>query len=247
MDDNENVSSALGYDSEKATENAEPIINPLKNLNSSEEPSPTPASTRLSTSEQSDSGGNPAVRSRSDDTEKIRTYRKDKRHLHTTRHAIFSKYPLQALARLGENVRPLRALERSLREELKPSGALGEFLFDRLWSSYLRCLLAARAEAIALTPKTRPDESTGSAPVLRMDALPTLVWKERLPDSDTFSSDLFRQLVLVERYDRHFSREMFRALAMLLVLRGGGEPGLGRCIEKTFGLNNDCLEGANDE
>jgi hypothetical protein len=247
VDDNGKVLSALGNDSEKPNENAEPLSTPPQNLNSSEGPAPACAPTPPSSSNQSNLGGNGAVGICSEDAEGIRTYRKDKRHLHTTRHAVFSKYPLQALARLGENVRHLRTLERLLRAELKPSGTLGAILFDRLWSSYLRCLLAARAEAVALTPKSRPDESPGSTPVLREDTLPTLVWKEHTSESDVFSSDLFRQLVLVERYDRHFSREMFRALAMLLVLRSGGEPRLGQCIEKNFGLGNDRLEGAKDE
>jgi len=247
VDNNENDSSALGYVSEKPNENAASIKNPPQNLNSSEEPAPACAPTPPSSSNQSNLGENGDVGICSEDAEGIRTYRKDKRHLHTTRHAVFSKYPLQALARLGENVRQLRTLERLLRAELKPSGTLGAILFDRFWSCYLRCLLAARAEAVALTPKSRPDESASSRPVIREDTLPTLVWKDHPLDSEVFSPDLFRQLVLVERYDRHFSREMFRALAMLLVLRSGGEPGLGQCIGKTFGLSNDRLEGAKDE
>ena len=78
--------------------------------------------------------------------------RKDKRGLHTMRHAMLTRYPLQALARLGENVRHLRKIEREFRAELKPVGMVGQMLFDRMFSAYLRCLLAARAEAIALIP-----------------------------------------------------------------------------------------------
>jgi hypothetical protein len=55
--------------------------------------------------------------------------------------------------------------------------------------------------------------------------------------SDAFSPDLFRQLVLVERYDKHFSREMYRALAMLLILRSGCEAGLQQCVGKLLGSN----------
>jgi hypothetical protein len=38
--------------------------------------------------------------------------------------------------------------------------------------------------------------------------------------------ELLRDLVLVQRYDRHHSRELYRALGLLLLLRRGGEPAL---------------------
>ncbi len=68
--------------------------------------------------------------------------RKDKQRLHAMRHGILSQYPLQALALLGENTRRLRQMERVLRTELKISGTLQNILFDRVWSCFLRCLLA---------------------------------------------------------------------------------------------------------
>jgi hypothetical protein len=163
--------------------------------------------------------------------------RKDKNRLHSMHHGALSRFPLEALASLGENIKSLRKIERKLRTELKPSGIIAEIFFDRFWSSYLRCLLAARAEAIALTPIDQPACQARETPSLRERELPVLVWQSRDMISDSFSPDLFRQLCLVERYDRHFSREMFRTLALLLILRGAGEAGLEQCIGKLLGLS----------
>ncbi len=171
--------------------------------------------------------------------------RKDKKRLHSMHHGALSRFPLEALASLGENIKSLRKIERKLRAELKPSGIIAEIFFDRFWSSYLRCLLAARAEAIALTPIDQPTGQTRQTPSLREAELPVLVWQNRDMISDAISPDLFRQLVLVERYDRHFSREMYRALAMLLILRSGGEAGLQQCIGRLLGLSAPS-EGSKD-
>lgn len=147
--------------------------------------------------------------------------RKDEARLHVTRHAILSRFPLEALAALGENTRQLRKLEKKFRAELKPSGVVGELLFDRMWSSYLRCLLVARAEAVALAPTEH---------LLTLDLEPQL------------STEL-RHLALVHRYDAHFSREMYRGLGMLLLLRDSGEAGLQRWVNKTIGASKEHSEG----
>jgi hypothetical protein len=42
-------------------------------------------------------------------------------------------------------------------------------------------------------------------------------------------------LVLVQRYDRHHSREMYRSLALLLLLRRGGEAALESWASEMFG------------
>jgi hypothetical protein len=161
--------------------------------------------------------------------------RKDKARMHVTRNAILSRFPLQALALLGENVRQLRRLEAKLRAKLKPSDAVRSMLFDRMWSSYLRCLLAARAEAMALAPREQEQDLTASTPTLRERELPTLVWTGQDAEKK-LSSELFKQLALLQRYDTHFSREMYRALGMLLVLRDSGEAGLERCVNKALGV-----------
>ena len=45
-----------------------------------------------------------------------------------------------------------------------------------------------------------------------------------------------RLRVLQRRYDRHFGREMFSALALLLVLRRSGEAGLEDALASAFGV-----------
>ena len=47
--------------------------------------------------------------------------------------------------------------------------------------------------------------------------------------------DLLRGLVLAQRYDRHHSREMYRSLALLLLLRRGGEAALEDWASEMFG------------
>jgi hypothetical protein len=168
--------------------------------------------------------------------------RKDKSRIHVTRNAILSRFPLQALASLGENVRQLRRLEATLRAELKPSAGVGNMLFDRMWSSHLRCVLAARAEAMALAPREQQNDLTASTPTLSERELPTLVYAGQGAEKE-LSSQLLNQLDLLQRYDTHFAREMSRALEMLLILRDRGEAGRTRRVNKARGLGNDHLGG----
>lgn len=57
-----------------------------------------------------------------------------------------------------------------------------------------------------------------------------------IPKIGNIEQDLLRELTLVQRYDRHFSKEMFGALALLLVLRRSGEAGLEDALTKIFGI-----------
>jgi hypothetical protein len=166
--------------------------------------------------------------------------RKDKNRLHATRHGVLSRYPLEALASLGENTRNLRLIERKLREELKPSGIVGALLFDRLFSSYLRCLLAERAEAAMFAPIDQPAGEPRHFVSLKERDVPTLVLQESSEAGEAhLPADLLRQLALAARYDAHFSKEMYRALGMLLILRNGGEAALDQCIGKILGVNRE--------
>jgi hypothetical protein len=167
--------------------------------------------------------------------------RKDKKRLHATRHAVLSRYPLEALARRGVNIRQLRRIERMLRAELKPTGIIAEILFDRAWSSYLRCLLIALAETHLFAPVDSRLNSTRT-PQLQELELPTLVWLENNGSLVNLSVDLLKHLSIVQRYDNHFSREFFRAIDMLIAMRSGGEAGLTRQIEKTLGQIKDIYE-----
>jgi len=56
------------------------------------------------------------------------------------------------------------------------------------------------------------------------------------PDLLMVTADVFRQLLLVQRYDRHFGRDMYQALALLLILRNKGEAGLEQSVAKMFGV-----------
>lgn len=176
------------------------------------------------------------------DSNEVRQYsslsRKDKNHLHATRHGVLSRYPLETLARLGENVRTLRRIERKFREALKPSGIVAELWFDRFFSSYLRCVLAARVEATAFVPIHHP--AGKSRLILKERELPTLVVEDSSGTSEAcLSTDLVRQLALVARYDAHFSKEMYRALGMLLILRSGGESALEQYAGKIVGVSKE--------
>lgn len=186
--------------------------------------------------EQPDSSLNDGV----EKPQTISVTRKDKGHLHATNHGVLSRYPFEALVRLGENPKTLRKIKHDLRAQLKPSGAVGETLFDRLWSSYLRCLLAAKAEASAFAPIDKPAGESRLITSLKERQLPTLVVQDFSGTSEAhLSPDLLRQLALVARYDAHFSKEMYRALGMLLILRSGGEAALEQCVGKILGVNRE--------
>jgi hypothetical protein len=165
--------------------------------------------------------------------------RKDKQHLHAMRHGILSQYPLQALALLGENTRRLRQMERALRTELKISGILLNILFDRMWSCFLRCLLAARVEGISLFPTKGTEHAPAQTPNLVEGEIPLLVWGTNENANGNVPPDLFQQLSLVQRYDAHYSREMLRYLDLLLLIRNRGEVGLEGCSEKMLVPKSD--------
>ena len=154
--------------------------------------------------------------------------RKDKGKLHARHHGVLSRNPMQALIRLGENPRELLKIEKMLREELKPTGSIGTTLFDRAWSSFLRCLLIARMEARLFMPVSQNDSD--QMPELKEMEVPTLVWPESGASNYNFSDDLTRRLETVLRYDAHFAREFYRAVKMLLALQNGGVPALLDCL-----------------
>jgi hypothetical protein len=133
----------------------------------------------------------------------------------------------------------LRRIERKFREELKPPGIVGAVAFDRFFSSYLRCVLAARAEATAVAPIAGPVDMPQRTASLKEGIVPTLVFEDVGMTGETLPPDLVRQLVLIARYDRHFAREMFRALAVLLVLRRNGQAGLEQFAEQMLGIQKE--------
>lgn len=156
--------------------------------------------------------------------------RTDKARLHATKHGILARPLYEALVGRGENVRQLREIENALREELQPVGIIAELLFDRAWSSYLRCLLIVRTEARVLTPEQPTDFSF-------VPGLPKIDTAPFCFDDITFSH--LQHLALVQRYDAHFSKDFFRFVALLLAMRDGGKAGLSKQFEKSFGKNRD--------
>jgi hypothetical protein len=158
--------------------------------------------------------------------------RADSGKLHRVRHGILSREALNALVQAGEDRKTFRRLERQYREALRPVGPFGDLFFDRFWSAYLKLILVGRLETQLLSGKSA-SKSDATTLALVPGHLPTLVSShadsnpvETIPLNEELPSDLLRGLVLAQRYDRHHSREMYRSLALLLMLRRGGEPAL---------------------
>jgi hypothetical protein len=167
--------------------------------------------------------------------------RKDAGRLHAMRHAVLSRYPLEALRHLGEDLKALRRTERRFRTELKPKGAIADMIFDRFFSSYLRCVLAARTEANVFARQDESSSKRKTEPRLVDGGLPTLVIERSAEHGslhEALEAETLRELSLVQRYDRHFGREMFSALALLLVLRRSGEAGLEDAMVNAFGVGS---------
>jgi hypothetical protein len=164
--------------------------------------------------------------------------------LHRTRHGILSREALGALIKMGEDRKTLRRLERHFRAELRPAGPLGSLFFDRFWSSYLRLILIGLLETRLIGDQSLGRRSGTLSLALVPGSQPILVSQDSNgPTSETASfgeqlpPDLLRELVLVQRYDRHHSREMFRALAVLLLLRRGGEAALESWASEMLGAS----------
>jgi hypothetical protein len=170
--------------------------------------------------------------------------RGDKGKLHRRRNGLLSKHPLQVLARKGENIRDICRQERGLRAELQPPGALGKILFDRLWSSYLRCLLIDLIEAELLSPDQQHATRSTQLPTLRVDHVPTLVY-ENLVAPDGVCADILKYLAITQRYDAHYFNEFYRNLGLLLAFRNRGVSGLTDELLKSLGSNKNLLEALN--
>jgi hypothetical protein len=173
-------------------------------------------------------GKNSAGRRAPQDLRRPRTARADSKRFHIRRHGILSRNALEALVARGENIREFRKIEKLLRAELKPQGPLGELLFDRMWSSYLRCLLIGRTETNLFHGDDAPDSEP--LPQLKAGDLPTLVWPEPGMSRVDFSPGLAKGLETVLRYDAHFSREFYRAVGLLLSMQDGGSKGILDCL-----------------
>ena len=175
--------------------------------------------------------------------------RKDSGQPHRVQHGVLSREVLAALTRLGENPKTYRRLERQFRAALRPSGPWGNLFFDRFWACYLRLMLIARLETQLLSSK--PAGKSASTPRLSLvpGKQPTLLLTDDdgqlskgEPQLAELPRDLLGQLVLAQRYDRHHAREMYRSLALLLLLRRGGEAALEAWAGEMLGASKSTRE-----
>jgi hypothetical protein len=168
-----------------------------------------------------------------------RRKRADRGHLHATRHGVLARYPLETLEKLGEDTRKLRRLERRFRQALRPVGEIALLLFDKFWNSYIHLILAARFEANLVVPRVTSGDPGVALPQLRELTVPTLF----IPDgsevgsiSQALPADLIHELALLQRYESHHSRELYRALHLLLIMREGGEDGLTQLLHNNISI-----------
>jgi hypothetical protein len=169
--------------------------------------------------------------------------RTDQGRLHAVRDSVLSRGLLETLTRYGENPRKLRRMEAELRTELKPKGPLGKLLFGRFWSCVLRLILLSRLEEIGLAPRRNAAKRPMEVPSLHEGSMPVLVTTEEQEHLTAVSGtvealepDTFRRLALIARYDRAASREMYRTLGLLILMRDGGESGLASGIRSAAGI-----------
>ena len=169
--------------------------------------------------------------------------RTDQGRLHAVRDSVLSRGLLETLTRYGENPRKLRRMESELRAVLKPQGPVGNLFFDRFFSCVLRLILVARLEETGLAPRSNASKRPMAAPSLREGSMPVLVTGEEHEDLTAVSGtvealepDLFRRLALIARYDRAASREMYRTLGLLMLMRDDGERGLASGIRAAAGI-----------
>jgi hypothetical protein len=162
-----------------------------------------------------------------------------------TGRGILSTHPRQSLIDARENIHVLARIERSLRQELQPIGAIAQILFDRLLACLWRSMLIARRERNVFAAENQAatyEERFELAKQARMLALAGGNTKS----GDNQHGDLLKNLSITQRYDAHCFREFYRALGMLLALRGGGDAGLTLVLAKTFGQNKEGSGETND-
>jgi hypothetical protein len=176
--------------------------------------------------------------------------RTDQGRLHAVRDSVLSRGLLETLTRYGENPRKLRRMERELRTVLKPEGPLGKLFFDRFWSCVLRLILLSRLEEIGLAPRSNAAKRPIAVPSLREGLMPVLLSGEEHEDVTAVSRtvealepDVFHRLALIARSDKSCSKEMFRNLGLLILMRDGGESGLASGIRDAAGIKELDGEG----
>ena len=176
--------------------------------------------------------------------------RTDKGRLHAARDSVLSRGLLETLTRYGENPKKLRRMESELRAVLKPKGPVGNLFFGRFFSCVLRLILIARLEQMGLAPRSNASKKQITVPSLREGSMPVLLTAEEHEDLTAVSGtiealepDMYRRLALIARYDRAASREMYRTLGLLMLMRDDGENGLANGIRAAAGIKGLDGEG----
>ncbi len=157
--------------------------------------------------------------------------RQDHGRMHAVRNSLLTRGLLNALRGHGQNMRQLRETERALRNALRPSGPLGDLFFDKFWASVLRLILCSQLESAALADTGDESSPVTVLPELHRKSEPMLMLSPSPRELSTFDmhpseTDLLHQLSLIARYDRAASREMYRCLSLLLLLRDAGDGAL---------------------
>jgi hypothetical protein len=175
--------------------------------------------------------------------------RTDKGSVHLTRLGLLSRDIERAVIRSGIKIRAIRRFKKEFRDFFQPKGILAELFFESWWACYLRLHLLAKREMSMLAP----GDSHQRAPVhteLREGHTPILASVtdenelENLQDIDSrFLHDSFHGLALAERYYARFSRESNQNLALLLLMREGGEAAVERFIGAGFEITKMFKEG----
>jgi hypothetical protein len=167
--------------------------------------------------------------------------RKDLGRLHPTRNSLLCRGLLETLRRNGQNLKPLRAMEKALRGALRPTGPLAELIFDKFFASVLRLVLSSQLEQSATMSSDAHVSRAPRLPQLHRRSEPMLSQFANdemtpvLSDSDTA---ILHRLSLLGRYDTAANREMYRSLSLLLVLRDEGDPGLVEWAKAAAGIKS---------
>ena len=155
----------------------------------------------------------------------------------------------ERLRRKSENAPPD---EGGSADRVKAEGPLGNLFFDRFWCCVLRLILVGHLEETGLAPGRTASQNSPLVPALHEGALPSLVLPAGSGDLtgdhkslELLDADVLRRLALVSRYDRAAGREMYRTLALLLLMQDRGEAGLANWARATIGASHENEEGKN--
>ena len=135
-------------------------------------------------------------------------------------------------------------METELRDVLKPQGPVGNLfrplLFLRVAADLGR---TPRGNRACPSKKQRLEKSKWQLHHCAKARCRVLVTGEEREDLTAVSGtvealepDTFRRLALIARYDRAASKEMYRTLGLLILMRDGGESGLASGIRAAAGI-----------